>query len=391
MPHALRLPTRRRKQPYRPLKPADEAIPTRLHRLLRAADLRQRDLARAIGVCTDTVCHWARGITSPQAQHRRLLRPWLAAHGIDLDEALLPEPPMSKRPARHLSLVTQSPVEEEPEMAENVPREFLTEQQLQRFGLAADPFEDAEEPEQIFLSLRLRAIDDALTRAITGRHMVALTAPCGAGKSQIIRRLAARVAGDRKVQLIQPTSIDRRAINANVIAIAILRDLIGRDTSGLSGEQRAELLRRTLSEARNNGVMPGLLIDEAHHLRPEALIAVKQVWDSNLLFRQLGVLLVGQPALAHLLRKDPAVREVAGRIRILGLQPMGADTRAYLGWRFGRIGAEVDKVFTPDAIEALAVRGEHALFINNLAVAAMAYAADMGDRLVTAAHVARAR
>lgn len=274
-------------------------------------------------------------------------------------------------------------------MPEFVSPEYLEPEHLARLELGADPFGDPDG--DCFLNPMLRGLETALLNAITGRQILALVGPIGAGKNVLIRRLYARVAGERRIQLIMPHTIDRRGITANTLAVAILRDMLGQDTTGLGAEQRAELLRRTLVDAQAAKLFPALVIDEAHKLSPAALVACKQLWDAGLLHRQLAVILVGQPELGARLAKDPAVRELGGRTRVLEVRKYSAaDTAAYLRWRFARVDAEADKVFAADAYAALAARGEHPLAINSFAVRAIVYALSVGDRQVTATHVGRA-
>lgn len=372
-----------------------EAPPAiRLARMLDDRGLTLRDLARAVGVSTYRAESWARNRVAPPERYRATLDAWLLSQGIHPRRAFALEADMSDRTPPHLRLVKPDPLPpatpDEDTMPEFVSREYLDPEQLARLELTADPFEDGESDEA-FLPPWMRSIESALVNAITARHIVALTGPMGAGKTSLIRHLYARLSGERRIQLVMPATLDRRAITANTLAVAILRDMTGRDTASLSPEARAELLRKTLADAVANKVFPVLVIDEAHLMSASGLVAVKQLWDAGLLNRQLAIILVGWPELAARLRKDPAARELGGRTRILEVRKYSVqDTAAYLKWRFQRVGADVDKVFTPDAFPVLAAKGEVPMFIGNHAVRALKYALSLGDRQVTGAHVGKA-
>jgi type II secretory pathway predicted ATPase ExeA len=350
-----------------------------------------RDLARAAGVSTHRAQGWIDNRTAP-GRWGPALDTWLLSQGIHPRRAFAFEADMSDRTPSHLRLLQpRSSTDREDDMPENLTRQYLDPAELKLLELPIDPFDG--EGEDAFLNPHLRTVETALGSAITSRHLIALTGPIGSGKTTLIQRLYARVSDERRIQLIMPASLDRHGITANTLAIAILRDLLGRDTSSQSQEQRSELLRKTLKDAAESRTFPALVIDEAHELSNRALVAIKQLWDAGLLHRQISAILVGHPELGGRLRKDPAVREVGARTRVLELRPYSAvDTAAYLRWRFARpeVGGDADKVFAPDAFTALATRGEHPLAINNLAVLSIRYALSRGDRQVNAVHVGRA-
>lgn len=280
------------------------------------------------------------------------------------------------------------PAQETPPM-EITSREYLDFENLAHFGLAVDPFVDSDQPDDLFMHPSLKRAEQALLAAILRRQIVAVVCDPGGGKSSLIRRVYSRTLRERKFKLIALASLDRRKVSPTAIAVAILRDLIGKDTSSMSMEARSELLRTTLEEHDKAGLFPALLIDEAHLLRAEALIAIKQVWDSHTMFHQLAVIMVGQSPLEARLRTDFSLRELTGRTQILRLAPLGAQTADYVRWRFARVQGDADAVFDESAMKALALRGEYPLWINNLAVLAMRLAHQVGDTRVTAAHIGK--
>jgi len=279
---------------------------------------------------------------------------------------------------------------EEEESMETTSMEFLGPEHLQALRLREDPFEPAESPENIFMYGPLNHIEAALMRGIHRRHVLAVVGPPGAGKSTILRRLYGKSSREKRVRMLSSALINRKEIDHSALTVAILRDLIGEPPRGMSKEQRADLLRNTLEDHARAEIYPALVIDEAHLLKTTALLALKHLWDSHTMFRQLAIIMVGQLPLQGKLRSDPALRELTGRTRILDIPELGKHTAAYLRWRFARVGGDADQVFSEDAYEALAMRGKYPLWINNLAVKAIHYAHAMGEERVTARCVGRA-
>lgn len=268
-------------------------------------------------------------------------------------------------------------------------REFLEPEELEYFGLSADPFEDLQDPEDIWRPRDLVRVLTAVEKTVERLSILAVVAPPGAGKSTLMRCFNAEAARAKGLRLVTPATIDRRRITSAALAVAIIRDLTGRETSSMAAEPRSDMLRAVLEDQAQAGHRPALVIDEAHQLKPQALIDLKQIWDSHLLFRRIALIIVGQPALEARLRSDPAVREVAGRTRIVRLDPI-KDAGDYMRWRFARVESDADKIFTPEAYRALAKAGAYPLWINNLAVGAMRSAHQLGSDQVGVEHVARA-
>lgn len=347
-------------------------------------------LAHDLGVSHTAVRRWCSGERRPEKA--AALAAWLAARGVVLDE-LFPglEADVADRVVRlHPRKATPQPSEPSPpeEPMDIATAEFLEQLTAERFALPSDPFDTPENPEDIWMSPALRRIEAILLEAKRKRQIVAIVGEPGSGKSTLLRRVHARQATDRNVRLIVPATLNRAQINANALAVAILRDLTGQDTSSMATEPRSELLRTTLQEMGRSGISPILLVDEAHKLANAGLLAIKQVWDSHTMWRDLTVFLMGQRPLKDRLRTDATIREVAGRTLVVEL-PALADAGDYLRWRFSRIGVDADDIFTPEAYKLLAGRGEHLLWVNNLAIRAMNYAAAHAEPRVTAACVGR--
>ena len=373
------------------LRPAPTlGSPTRLADVLYALRVTRRRLAADLGVCERTVRHWCDGDRLPPGPVAARLDVWLTARGHSLSAAL--EPAMADDPIpfprAHAPSPTSDP--EDPDM-EISTLEYLTPEAMEHFGLTADPFDAPDNPEDIWRSPAIKRIEMMLVTAMRRRQIAAVVGEPGSGKSTLIRRIhGLALKNEKHVRLVAVASLDRRKVTSAALSVALIRDLIEKDTSSWSMEARSELLRRTLEDQNRNGIVPALLIDEAHLLPPAALIAIKQVWDSHIHFQQLAVILVGQLLLKSRLRTDTTLKELTGRTALVELPKVIADAGDYLRWRFARVGANADEVFDATAFRALGIRAEYPLWINNLAVRAMHVAQSVGDTLVTASHVAGA-
>lgn len=357
-----------------------------LGRLLDELGVTRAALAAEMGVGRRSVTRWCAGVDRPGRIATVKLNRWLAARGRCLSAAF--GGPLAEITPFPRSPSTTTPHEEDMEITNYEP---VTPALLKHFGLAADPFENPESPDDIWRSPALARIEAILEVGLKQRQILALVGDPGSGKSTLIRRLCSRSAGQRQIRVISPASLDRARIDASALAMAIIRDLTGKQTSGMATEARSELLRTTLAEAKALGTYPVLVIDEAHLLSNRALIAIKQVWDSHLSTRELAVILVGQLGLKERLKRDTTLREVTGRTAIVEVPRLGKDAADYLAWRFSRVNARpVTEVFTPEAIRLLERRAEHPLWLNNLAVRAMNVAMTVAGKVVDEAHVGKA-
>lgn len=363
-------------------------------------------IAAELGVTDRHVWRLRQQGLSPYATRMRTrLLAWLFAKGIDpatvVVRAVMADddvPDLATERRKRLRTAPIAPTDPDPRQEETpleiTSRLYLDPETLTHFGLLDDPFADSEDPEDVFLHPRLQQVENAMLKAVLRRQILVLVGEPGSGKSTLLRRLHGRMGREKKVRLIAPASLDRRRITHAALSVAILRDLIGKDTSGSSMEGRSELLRRTLQDQIDAGLFPALLIDEGHLLKVDALLALKQLWDSYTSFRALAVIVIGQPLLERSLKQNPEVRELTGRAQILRIDRLSeGEVGGYLRWRFDRLGAEsarAQDVFDAGAFKALAVRAEHPLWVNNLAVRALQYAHQIGDTRVTATHVGRA-
>lgn len=365
-----------------------------LARALRAKRMTMKELAMLLEVHRSTLNNWQRGHAVCD-EVRIAVSESLLVLGIDpglLFPAHAGDPVSnvthldSRRPGGsggdHRS--NQRPQEDPPVQT---PREYLELEDLKAWQLDEDPFDDPDNPETIYRPPSLARIDNAMKMAVRRFEIIAVTGGPGSGKSTLLRAFYGRAGREKRIRLVSPASLDRQRITAAALSTAILRDLTGKECGSMTMERRSEMLRTCLADQGAAGISPVMIIDEAHLLSTKALLAIKQVWDSHTMFRQLSVFLIGQLLLKERLLHDPDIRELTGRTRILEIPR--TDAGEYLRWRFARVGANADEVFEPSAYKALTAMAEYPLWINNKAVAAMRYAAELGEPKVEAVHVGR--
>jgi len=270
-------------------------------------------------------------------------------------------------------------------------REYLTPDDLRHFGLADDPFEDLE-IHQSWTNELTRFLENRIEKAMLNRTIIAIVGEVGSGKSTMLRRLYQRLERSQ-VKFCSPAAIDRKRITEASLVSAMLRDLgTGEPGYSYSAEKRSQKLRELLEQLNEAGVVPVLVIDEAHDLNDQALVALKRIWDSYTTYRLLSVVMIGQLSLARRMKSTMGLRELAGRSQLYELPSLTTDEAwDYVTHRFAAIGADAEDVFERDAFDGLRPGlPRYPLWINNYAVRAMQAARDLGAPKVNRDLIARA-
>jgi len=197
------------------------------------------------------------------------------------------------------------------------------------------------------------------------------------------------------VRLIMPDAIDRERLCGSNITQAVISQMDCTKVPRFAVE-RDKLAKRMLEESVRAGSDPVLVIDEAHDLRPEAIIGLKRLWDSGMIFKLLSVIILGQGGedsrgawgLKGALLFHNALREFAERCYLVDLGSMNGSMADYLDWRFSRTGGKVRKIFSDDALKMLVKKAPQPQAANNVAMRAMKLAYRDGSLTVTKDHVA---
>lgn len=277
----------------------------------------------------------------------------------------------------------------------NFTKEYLSEEELRHFSLQADPFFDLEDYQDIYKSPQLKVVERKFFETIKRHGIMAIVGEVGSGKSTLLRHILGRMMKDRSIRLIMPDAIDRERLCGSNITQAVISQM-GASKVPRFAVERDRLAKRMLEESVRAGSDPVLVIDEAHDLKPEAIIGLKRLWDSGMIFKLLSIIILGQGGednrgawgLKGSLLFHGSLKEFAERCYLVDLGTMNGSMADYLDWRFSRAGAKVRKIFSDDALKMLIKKAPQPQAANNVAMRAMKLAFRDGSLTVTKDHVA---
>jgi type II secretory pathway predicted ATPase ExeA len=278
----------------------------------------------------------------------------------------------------------------------NKTKEFLDPEHLRHFGLKADPFFDLGDHKNIWLNSRLEKIKHLMVLTAQNQGIMVMTGDFGAGKSTMLRHVLREMMSDGITKLIMPDRLDRKELKGDQLSLAII-DQMGTPGMTVPGStvRRDKLVKELLTKAIQRGEQPFLVIDEAHDLRPEIFISLKRLWDSGLIFRNIGILLAGAGGvdsegcpwgLRWEIEGNPELKEFAERTRLVDMGRLTDGLTDYLSWRFTEVGTLLESVFAADAVAILAERAQTPQLLGILAIRAMREAYLDGALKVTAVH-----
>jgi type II secretory pathway predicted ATPase ExeA len=301
----------------------------------------------------------------------------------------------------------QPPEQEEESML--LPKQTLSRQARQAFGVFRNPFDsDLQPDDEIFMNSEFAYVREACLQAALNSSFVALVGESGSGKSTTVEGLEDTIVRDRKpVIVIRPSVLgmeDRmyagKPVKAGDILQAIITTLDARATPKQTVEARSTQAVQLLRGSVEAGNQHLLLIEEAHSMSDFTLKHLKRLHEMKLGRRPLlGILLVGQPELkAKLDPRRAALREVTQRCEIVELLPLDNDLKAYLQHRAKTVGADLAKLIDDTGIEEVRRRltverpgsgGQrratsllYPLAVNNMVTAALNMAAELGAPIV---------
>ena len=292
------------------------------------------------------------------------------------------------------------------ESAFNLPEKtMLSPAARQHFNLPRHPFiDDVQGPQDVYLSKDQRYVRESMYYAAKHAGLLAVIGESGSGKSTLRRDLLDRIRRDGEpIVIIQPKTIDKKALTAAHICDAIIADL-SNETPKLSLEAKGRQIERILASSSRTGALHALVIEEAHDLSVATLKYLKRFWEMEDGFRKLlGIVLIGQPELRDMLdeRRNYEAREVIRRMEIATLKSLNGNLEEYLTLKFKRVGLNLADVFEADAFDAIRARLTqranngtvqshlYPLVVQNLVSKAMNEAADLSLPKVSAQLIGR--
>jgi type II secretory pathway predicted ATPase ExeA len=219
----------------------------------------------------------------------------------------------------------------------------------QHFGLLAHPFSNEIEPEDLFPAAGAKELEARLAHLLELRGIGLITGDSGSGKTCCCRKVLTALHPSlyRVLYLCLSTG------NVMDVYKTISWEMglpVERSRAALYRQIRQEV-SRLVTEAR---CRPILVIDEAHHLRPEVLEDLRLLTNYKMdAENRLCMLLLGQSELRR--RLSMAVYEALSQ-RIVVRFHLAPLTReelpAYLSHRLQRAGTQMP-LFEPAAQEAL--------------------------------------
>jgi general secretion pathway protein A len=252
------------------------------------------------------------------------------------------------------------------------------------FGLTKHPFSNEIEPDELFLASSYNELEVRLTHLFELRGIGLITGDSGSGKT----------CGCRKVLHALHASLFR--VLYVCLSTGNVMDLyktiswemglpVERSRAALFRQIRSEVTR-LVSEAR---CQPILVIDEAHHLRPDVLEDLRLLTNYNMdAENRLCLLFLGQSELRR--RLSMAVHEALSQRIVVRyhVNPLThEELPAYLTHLLRRAGTELD-LFEPPAQQALfQASGGLPRKVNLLAHHALLAAALARAKTVSAEHV----
>ena len=319
-----------------------------------------------------------------EREYKTIINQVLEEHGFNSKIAWLPiKKADSNQPTKANTVSSQSSeklTQQGDHNMMNRTKEYLEPEHLRHFNLSEDPFFDSGNSRSIWLNGALEQIKHLVK--VTAKHqgIMVITGDYGAGKSTLLRHVLGELMNEGKAQIIMPDRLDRQAMKGDMLTLAVISQMGGNMHIPRSVIQRDQLVKSLLTKAVEQGECPLLVIDEAHDLKSELFISLKRLWDSGLIFRNIGILLVGAGGknkegqswgLRWEIEGNPDLREFAERTRLVDLSVAVNELADYLAWRFEKVGAELSSCFKQEAVTLLCERAGTPQLLSIMATKAM--------------------
>jgi len=217
---------------------------------------------------------------------------------------------------------------------------------LDLYGLASSPFIDGPDGAEFqFFGSRRGALEHLLAGMLRDRGHLLLTGEEGVGKTAMLNQ-ALRLAAAEPVSVIRLECQGRgpRGLDHLLGQLPSPEPLLG------AAEAAAFLSRHA-----QDGSHTVIVVDDAHHLGPDALAFLTELSSQP---ERIRIVLVGRPALRSLVQ-SPDYRGLAERItNTLRLGPLTvAEAQQYIEKRLWIAGSSVRRLISPAAMRDVVRRG----------------------------------
>lgn len=244
------------------------------------------------------------------------------------------------------------------------------------FGLDDGPFHGKAEGQEVYIGAQQAAVIARLRRVLAiADTAVAVSGPVGVGKTTLVRRALADLAGSKSI-----IPVDRMRLEPDEVLDALLsRFDVSRPPKGTI--QRVAAFRRLLHERLANDTRVFIVVEDAERVGVDALLEMEALTatDSG---EPVGanIVLMGASELSGLLAK-PALARLRQRIRLR--QPIApfdeAEVEGYMRHCLESAGGVLEQIFEPGTARIVyRYSGGIARVIDNLCESALVAAAEAG-------------
>ncbi len=219
------------------------------------------------------------------------------------------------------------------------------------FGFGEEPFSNTPDPDFFFMSRAHREVLLSLMFGIQERRgFCAVAGEIGSGKTTLVRQL---------LRLLPPAVKTAVILNPKVSASSLLSDIV-RDF-GIPGRHPTKagcfaLLNKFLLAGSEDSQNAVILVDEAQWLSSRVLEELRMLSNLETAKRKLlQIVLIGQPELKDLLRRESLLQMRQRLAVFLELKGLGAEeTRGYIQHRLRcASAAEIKLSFDDEACETV--------------------------------------
>jgi len=222
---------------------------------------------------------------------------------------------------------------------------------LKHFNLTERPFSITPDPRFLYMSPRHReALAHLLFGLGEGGGFVQLTGEVGTGKTTMCRCLLEHVPDNVDLAMV----LNPKVTSIELIATVCDELHIGYRKDSTSIKELTDVLNEYLLDAHARGRRTVLVIDEAQNLSTDVLEQIRLLTNLETATRKLlQIILIGQPELRNLLRRDD-MRQLAQRVTArYRLEPVTREeTGAYIKHRLHICGAN-RPIFTKSAVDLI--------------------------------------
>lgn len=268
---------------------------------------------------------------------------------------------------------------------------ILEDEVIEYFGLKTNPFPHELKSVEDIISLKdLELAEKKIMLTINRGGFCGVTGTTGCGKTTLLKKIEDALSARKDIVFCKPRTVEKQYLGASGLCDALLEDLHWPWSKGHRLEMRARYVGQALEHNYRSGKKVILLIDEAHLLTDDALLALKRFYEFEIGFKKLlAIVLVGQEKLSERLH-GVKLAEIGQRIDLFEIHALNGQFARYLKEKLRLAGMNGRDIFDASAMKAIYERMREAggfytpQSLQNLAGAAMVAAHDLGEKTVTA-------